>query len=54
MLVADIDLDVNRNWHRFLAVDSYMNSKVFTAENLLPAANDQSTPVGIKLALRPN
>ena len=54
MLVTNIDLDVNRNWHRFLAVGSYMNSKVFAAGNLLPAANDQSTPVGTKLALQPS
>ena len=51
MLVADIDLDVNRNWHRFLAVGSYTNSKIFAAGDLLPAANDRSTPVGTKHAL---
>ena len=54
MLVANIDLDVNRNWHRFLAVGSYMNSKVFAAGNLLLAANDQLTPVGTKLGLQPS
>ena len=54
MLVADIDLDVNRNWHRFLAVGSYTNSKIFAAGDLLPAANDRLTPVGTKHALLPN
>ena len=54
MLGAHIDLDVNRNWHRFLAVGSYTNSKIFVARDLLPAANDRLTPVGTKHALLPN
>ena len=54
MLVADIDLDVNRNWHRFLAVDSYMNSTIFAAGGYLPVANDRLTPAGTKHALLTN
>ena len=51
-MIAGTNQTENRNWHRFLVVDNYKNSKVYAARNLLMAANDHSTPARIKLALR--
>ena len=51
-MIAGTNQTENGNWHRFLVVDNNKNSKVYAARNLLPTADDHSTPARIKLALR--